>query len=48
LYDNPTEEMEEIQEDRLWEEAWWRAETLGEISRIDWAFEKYVLIIAGG
>lgn len=47
LYDNPTEDMEEYIEKNkgasLWEEAWWRAETCGEVEKIEEAFDKYVI-----
>lgn len=42
LYYNPPEDMEDIPEEDLWHEAWWRAEIHGEINKIDEAFEKYV------
>ena len=42
LHDNPSEDMEDIAEDDLWEEAWWRAEICGGIEKIDKAFDKYV------
>jgi len=47
LYDNPTEDMEDYIENTegasLWEEAWWRAETCGDIDKIEQAFYKYVI-----
>ncbi len=47
LYDNPDEDMqkylEENKESSLWEEAWWRAETFGEIHKIFDKFDKYVI-----
>ena len=47
LYDNPHEDMEEYVEQHqgasLWEEAWWRAETCGEVGKIEQAFYKYVI-----
>jgi hypothetical protein len=47
LYDNRDEDMEKYVEENkeasLWEEAWWRAETFGEIHKIEQAFDKYVI-----
>ena len=42
LHDNPSEDMEDVREEDLWEEAWWRAEIYGHIEKIDEAFDKYV------
>lgn len=46
LHDNPTDDMEEdlerFGEESRWEEAWWRAETFGEVERIKKAFRQDV------
>jgi len=42
LHDNPSEDMEDVREEDLWKEAWWRAEIYGDIEKIDEAFDKYV------
>lgn len=43
LRDNPSEDMDNLKEDELLEEAWWRAEIYGKKENIYAAFDKYVM-----
>ena len=42
IHDNPTDDMEEVADEDLYDEAWWRSEIFGEAEGIQDAFQKYV------
>jgi len=42
IYDNPQEDMEGIEGEELWEEAWWRARICGGDRDVETAFEEYL------